>query len=111
MAKRPQMLLGLGILIAIDALLVKFFVLDVLEAARAGSGKVSLSMKAVFLAGVIPGAVVLGLVAWKWIPDMQQRAKEKPAFHYLVAVIICIPGVLLVYWLRRELASLGYHGQ
>lgn len=110
-AKRKRIPLALAMLVAIGSFFGKFFVWDVLEAARNGAERVNYSLKAVFLTGLIPGAIVVVLWSWRFAPNLDERMRTMPWLRYAVAAAIALPGLAFVYWFRTELSKLGYAGR
>jgi hypothetical protein len=109
--RRRRMPFGIAFLVGTNVVLGKWFVWDPLQAARAGADSVRYSLKGVFLTGVLPGAILLALYAWRTWPDMERRFREKPALRLMAAIALLVPGVLGLLWFQSQLAALGYRGK
>lgn len=106
-AKRRRLPFAIAMLVAVDVLSAKFFIWDVLEAARAHSPNIRYWMKAIFITGMIPGVLVLMVLATR-IPNFDARIRERKWVFYVAIALVALPGIALLAWFDHEITALGY---
>jgi hypothetical protein len=100
-----------AVFIALTPLLYKFFIYDLLEAARAGLPDLSMRKSMVAITGVAPVAG-LAMIAFghKFEKLFMVRKNPNPAAIALL-VVVAAAGLGLFIWVEQQLAALGYDVQ